>query len=203
MSVSFHNSSAERDCQASLQLQRSIRTCHPAITIERWGPGIRIPLAPSAPAIPPSSPVSQPAPCSGTQRDNKTVSANQKQLLSPSNCCHSLRLPPGYAAVLKSHWLTLLFLFCPFTFSSPIEIFLLPSILLLWQIWTFLRIYKKTEIYRDKEKFRICCLLPRQQQIAVSCTLILGYVVTDNIPLIMKTYEYLRLSSCEIIMALG
>lgn len=35
MSVSFHNSSAERDCQASLQLQRSISACHPAITTER------------------------------------------------------------------------------------------------------------------------------------------------------------------------
>lgn len=49
-----------------------------------------------------------------TQRDNKTISANQKQLLSPytpAGCCHSLRLPLGYAAVLKSHWLTLRFFF--------------------------------------------------------------------------------------------
>lgn len=35
MSVSFHNSSAKHDCQESLQLQRSIRTCQPAITTER------------------------------------------------------------------------------------------------------------------------------------------------------------------------
>lgn len=94
MSVSFHNSSAEHDCQASLQLQRSIRACHLAITTERWGPGVRIPLAPSALAIPPSSPVSQPAPCSGL----KEIIKLYQQIRNSS------RLPPTAATPSDFPW---------------------------------------------------------------------------------------------------
>lgn len=123
MSVSFHNSSAERDCQASLQLQRSIRTCHPAITTERWGPSIRIPLAPSAPAIPASSPVSQPAPCSGLKEIIKLYQQIRNSSRLPPNAATPPRLPVGYAAVLKPQWLALLFFSALSQFLSQMKYF--------------------------------------------------------------------------------
>lgn len=112
MSVSFHNPSTERDCQASLQLQQSIRACHPAITTERWGPNIRIPLAP---VITPGSLASQPAPCLGPKEIIKWRIKNRL------HCW----LPLGYAEVSTLHWYTtwlmLLFIFCLFMFSPKIE----------------------------------------------------------------------------------
>lgn len=119
MSVSFHNSSAKRDCQESLQLQRSIRTCQPAITAERWGSGIRIPLAPSAPALPPSRAGQPASTLFGSQRDNKTISMNQKQLQIPLQPL-SLPLPSrGICGCIKDTLTDITFLMWPFTFFPP------------------------------------------------------------------------------------
>lgn len=108
MSVSFHNSSAERDCQAA-----SVAAIHQGLSPSHHNWEMRpqhsnsiSPISPGCTAEQPSQPASN---LFGNQRDNKTVSANQKQLPSPSSRCHSLRLPVGSAAVLEPRWLTLLF----------------------------------------------------------------------------------------------
>lgn len=111
MSVSFHNSSAKRDCQASLWFWRSIRSCQPAVTTERWGSHFHIPAGQLASTLFP------------TLRDNKTISVDQEHLLIPSGHRHSPWLPSRYAAVLESPWLILLFFFCYFTFCLPNETF--------------------------------------------------------------------------------
>lgn len=65
-------------------------------------------ISPNSPATARRS--SQPASTLyGTQRDNKTISANQKQLPLLTRRSHSPRLPRGYAAVLKQYCPTLLF----------------------------------------------------------------------------------------------
>lgn len=97
MSVSFHNSSAKRDCQARLWFWRSIRSCQPAVTTERWGSHFRIPAGQLASTL------------FQTLRDNKTISVNQEHPPIPSSHSHSHWLPSRYAAVLKSPWLILLF----------------------------------------------------------------------------------------------
>lgn len=97
MSVSFHNSSAKRDCQARLWFWRSIRSCQPAVTTERWGSHFHIPAGQLASTL------------FQTLRDNKTISVNQEHPPIPSSHSHSHWLPSRYAAVLKSPWLILLF----------------------------------------------------------------------------------------------
>lgn len=95
MSVSFHNSSAKHDCQASFRFWRSIRSCQPAVTTERWVSHFHIPAGQLASTL------------FQTLRDNETISANQEHLPFPPS--HSHWLPLRYARVLKSPWLILLF----------------------------------------------------------------------------------------------
>lgn len=97
MSVSFHNSSAKRDCQASFCFWRSIKSCQPAVTTERWGSHFHIPAGQFASTL------------FQTLRDNKTISVNQEHLPIPSSHSHSHWLPSRYAVVLKSPWLILVF----------------------------------------------------------------------------------------------
>lgn len=97
MSVSFHNSSAKRGCQASLWFWRFIRSRQLAITTERWGSYFQIPAGQLATTL------------FWNERDNKTISVNQEHLPIPSSHCHSHCLPLRYAVVLKSPWLILLF----------------------------------------------------------------------------------------------
>lgn len=52
--------------------------------------GIRIPLAPSAQAVPPSRPVSQPAPCSGLKEIIKLYQWIRNTSRFPPTACHSL-----------------------------------------------------------------------------------------------------------------
>lgn len=113
MSVSFHNSSAKRDCQASLWFWRSIRSCLQAITTERWGSYFQIPAGQLASTL------------FWTRRDNKTISLNQEHL-PPSLQPLPLPLPSSEIRCgIKVTLADITFPFFPFTFCLPNETFLL------------------------------------------------------------------------------
>lgn len=113
MSVSFHNSSAKRDCQTSLWFWRSIRNCPPAITTEGWGSHFQILGGQLASAL------------FWTWRDNKTISLDQEHLPSPSSRCHSHCPSSEICCGIKVTLTDITFLFLPFTFCLPNETFLL------------------------------------------------------------------------------
>lgn len=111
MSVSFHNSSAKRDCQASLWFWRSIRSCLPAITTERWGCYFQIPAGQLASTL------------FWTRRDDKTISLNQEHL-PPSLQPLPLPLPSSEIRCgIKVTLTDITFLSFPSSFCLPNETF--------------------------------------------------------------------------------